>query len=169
MWSDIFCYSFFPKIIQDPWCKLCTSFNSNTSRFSVKQIVIKFQTTQGISIERDLPALFNSNIIGSIIKKLENLIRRKSRCIGWIKSLTRSLKLFAFSSSNCIIKGKQNSRNRQLTATINSYINQIFSIKFEIQPRTTIRNNSGSKQKLSRRMGFTLIMIKKHSGRPVHL
>ena len=42
-------------------------------------------------------------------------------------------------------------------------------IKFKIKPRTAIRNNSRCKQIFTGRYCFTFIIIKKHTGRTMHL
>ena len=63
----------------------------------------------------------------------------------------------------------QQGGDRQLAATVDAGKNDVFGIEFEIQPRTAIGNDTAGEQQFARRMGFTLVVVKEHTGRAVHL
>ena len=58
---------------------------------------------------------------------------------------------------------------RQLAPTVNTHMQNVFGIKFEIQPRAAIGNNTGRKQQLARHVGFAFVMVEKHARAAVHL
>jgi len=52
----------------------------------------------------------------------------------------------------------------QLALAVNAHIQDVFGVKFKIQPRTAVRNNAGSEQQFARCMGFATVMVEKHTG-----
>ena len=59
--------------------------------------------------------------------------------------------------------------DRQLTLAVDTDIDDVLGVEFEVQPRTAIGDDAGSKQQLARRVRLAAIMIEQHTGRTVHL
>ena len=59
--------------------------------------------------------------------------------------------------------------HRQFATAVDARKYQILGVEFEIQPRPAIGNDPASEQKLARRMGLALVMVKEHARRAVHL
>ena len=62
-----------------------------------------------------------------------------------------------------VVQRTQDNGGWQLTTTVNTYKQVVFRIKFEIQPRTTVRDNTCVIQYLTGGVGFTLIAVKEHT------
>ncbi len=77
--------------------------------------------------------------------------------------------LFLFHFDGRITQRTQQRGHRQFTLAVNTNVDDIFRIKFEVQPRTAIRNNAGGEQELTRTVGLATVMIKQNTGRTVHL
>ena len=63
----------------------------------------------------------------------------------------------------------QQNRCWQFTAAVNPDEHLILRIKFEIQPRTTVRNNPSRIEQLARAVGLSFVVLKEHPWRPVQL
>ncbi|SUX18133.1 Uncharacterised protein [Cardiobacterium valvarum] len=74
---------------------------------------------------------------------------------------TLRFKKFTQNISIAISERVQQYCNWQFTATVNTTIEQILSIKLKIQPGTTIRNNPCGKEQFSRTMPYTFVVVKK--------
>ena len=59
----------------------------------------------------------------------------------------------------------QQDRDRQFAATIDTGIDAIFRVEFEIQPRTAIRNDASRVQQFARAMGLATVVIEEHARR----
>src|SRR5690606_1394398 len=81
----------------------------------------------------------------------------------------RSFKEHVEDFAGVIAKGAQQNRRRQFAAAVNTDKNLILGIKFKIEPGTAVGNDAGGVQQLARRMGFTLVVIEKHTGGAVEL
>ncbi len=65
--------------------------------------------------------------------------------------------------------GAQQDSHRQLSATVDTNIDQVFGVKLEVEPGTAIGNDARRIQKLARRMRLAFVVIKKHAGRTMQL
>ena len=58
---------------------------------------------------------------------------------------------------------------RQFAATVDAREDDVFGVKFKVEPRTAVRNDAASEQQFTRRVGFAFVVVKEHAGRTVHL
>src|SRR5690606_2637174 len=63
----------------------------------------------------------------------------------------------------------QQNADRHLPATVDAEKENVLGIKLEIQPRTTIRNDSGGKQQFPGAMRLTAVVLEEYTGRAVKL
>ena len=64
---------------------------------------------------------------------------------------------------------RKNDRGRKLTLTVDTSVKVIFVVEFEIEPRSTMRDNPGGVEDFARRVGLTLVVIEDHAWRTVEL
>ncbi len=60
-------------------------------------------------------------------------------------------------------------RHRKLAAAVDPGKHDVLGVEFEIEPRATVRNDPAGEQQLARAVRLALVMVKEHTGRPVHL
>src|SRR5690606_5392834 len=77
--------------------------------------------------------------------------------------------LLLFRVHGLIPQREQQRRRRQLATPIDADIDQILGIEFEIEPRTTIRDDARGKQVLATAMRLALVVVEEHARRTVHL
>ncbi len=68
-----------------------------------------------------------------------------------------------------VFQGPQENRHRDLPASVDTNIEKIFLIEFEIDPGSPIRNNAGVVEELPPGMRFDLVLIKKDPGGAMEL
>jgi len=59
--------------------------------------------------------------------------------------------------------------DRQLALAVDTDIDDVLGVEFEIEPGTAIGNHAGGEQELARGVGLAAVMIEQHTGRTVHL
>ena len=146
-----------------------TGFPNGFTCFGINQIKIKFNTFQASRLKFNFPIFFRSLISIDIIEIMQNFFFIHTLNFGRVNMFPLFGQFCNFIFRFFRIQRIQNRSNRQFTTTVNTRINQVFGIKFEIKPRTAIRNNSGCKQIFTGRNGLTLIMVKENTRRTVHL
>ena len=144
-------------------------FPNGFTGFGINQVEIKFNAFHTLRQEFDFPGLFVGNISVNIIEIAQNFFFIHSFDFGRIDFFALSFQFFDFVFGFFGIQRIQNGSNRQLAATVDAGINQIFGIKFKIEPGTAIRNNAGRKQIFTGSNGLAFVMIKEHTRRTVHL
>ena len=65
-------------------------------------------------------------------------------------------------------RAQQDSR-RQLAATVNTHIENIFRVKFKVQPRAAVRNHAGGVKQLTRGVGLAFIVVENNTRRSMQL
>ena len=68
-----------------------------------------------------------------------------------------------------VVQCTQNNGRRQFTATVNTYEQVVLRIEFEVQPGTTVRDDSRVIQHFTRRVGFTFVGVKEDARTTVQL
>ncbi len=63
----------------------------------------------------------------------------------------------------------QQCRGGQFTLAVDTNVQNVLGVEFEIQPGTTVWNDTRSKEQLSRRVSLALVVVKEHAWRSVHL
>ena len=94
----------------------------------------------------------------------EDLVTAHAFNLCWINSLASLSTFIGVGQRLFIRKCHHQRRCRQFTLSIDANIENVLGIKFKIQPRPTIGNDPGGKQKFSRGMRLATIMIKKYAG-----
>ena len=60
--------------------------------------------------------------------------------------------------------GLEQNRDRHLATTVHAEIQNVFRVKFIVEPRAAIRNNPCREQQLAGAMGLAAVMLKEHAG-----
>src|SRR5581483_12147716 len=60
-------------------------------------------------------------------------------------------------------------RHRNLAATVDACMHDVFGVELDIEPGTAIRNDACGEQQLAGRMRLTLVVIEEYAGRTMHL
>ncbi len=60
-------------------------------------------------------------------------------------------------------------RHRQLALAVDTDVDDVLGVEFEVQPRPAIGNDARGEQIFARRMGLAAIMVEQDARRPVHL
>ena len=68
-----------------------------------------------------------------------------------------------------VTQGFEQNGYRHFAAAVDTEVEQVFGVEFEVQPRATVRNNAGGKQQFAGRMGFAPVVLEEHAGRAVQL
>ena len=63
----------------------------------------------------------------------------------------------------------QQRRHRQLTLAVDTDVDDVLAVEFEIEPRTAIRNNARREQVFAAAVGLALVVVEEHAGGAVHL
>ena len=65
--------------------------------------------------------------------------------------------------------GLEQDRDRHLAATVHAEVQDVFRVKLEVQPGTTVRNDAGREQQFARAVGLALVVFEEHARRTVQL
>ena len=149
--------------------QLFAPFQNHVAGFGINQIKIKLDTLHAFGNKLGLPVLFVGNIGVGVIEVIENFLFVHAFDFGAVDFLTIFGQLFNLLFRLLGIQRIQNGSDRQLAAAVDTGINQIFGVKFKIQPGTAVRNNAGGKQIFAGSDGFAFVMVKKDARRTVHL
>ena len=68
-----------------------------------------------------------------------------------------------------VTESTQHDRDRQLAAAVNTREQTILRVELEVEPRTAVRNDARLEQKLARRVGLALVVVKEHARTAVQL
>jgi len=60
-------------------------------------------------------------------------------------------------------------RDRQLALAVDTDVDDVLRVEFEVQPRTAVRDHAGGEEVLARRVGLAAVMVEQHARRTVHL
>ena len=148
---------------------LLTRFDQNFARLGVNQIVVKFQSFQAFGFKSGLPPLLVRRKDNFLIEIGQDFFLRHSADFRQINRTSFGFAFFAQRNRFRAFQRIKQRRYRQFATTVDTNIDQVLRIKFEIQPRTAIRNDACGKQIFARRMRLAFVMVKKHAGRTVHL
>ncbi len=118
--------------------------------FRIHQSKAWLLTAPSLWVEWDLPATFSAAFAGNTLP---------------INLVIEEIEDFLAVLPQCIEQG----RDRQFALTVNPDIDDVFGVKFEIEPRAAVRNDPSRKQKLARTVGLAAIMVEQNTRRTVHL
>ena len=65
--------------------------------------------------------------------------------------------------------GLEQNRDRHLATTVHAEEQNVLRVEFEVQPRTTVRDDSRGEQQLARTVRLALVVLKEHPWRTVQL
>ena len=150
-------------------CKFFAFFQNGFAGFGIDQIKLKLNAFQALWIKLGFPTFFICHVSNFIIEIIKDFFFIHTLDIVAVNNLSFFSQLGNFLFCFFRIERIKDRCYRQFTAAVNTCIDQIFGIKFKIEPRTAIRDNAGSKQILTGRNGFAFIMVKEHARRAVHL
>ena len=123
-----------------------TCFADHFTRCSVDQVIGRTSTTHALREELRDPA------VGFLVEREIN---------GVVVSIHDRFLIHAESI--------EKRRNRKFAATVDTSEDEVFCIEFKVEPRTAVWNDAACEQQLTRRVGFTLVVVKEHARRTVHL
>ena len=123
---------------------LAAGLDGDLAGLGVDQIAGRLDAAQTVGPERHAPALLGRLEHDAVVEGRQNLLVLETQRI------------------------KQR-RHRQLAAPVDTHIDDVLGVEFEIEPRAAIRNDARGEQQLARGMGLAAVVVEEHAGRAVHL
>ena len=121
-----------------------STFVNHVAGLGVDQIVNGLGALHLLGVEWLVPALFTLGVGLDIVIGVQDLFRVQAQ-------------------------GLEQRGHRDLAAAIDTRIDDVLGVEFDIEPAPAIGNDARGKQKLARRMGLALVVIEEHARRTVHL
>ncbi len=124
--------------------ELLTRLNHDAASVGIDEVVDRLVAFQPVGIERHAPAVFGPLVHDVFVEGRKNLLAVEAKRI-------------------------EQRRHRNFAPAIDTRIDNVLGIELDVEPRTAVRNNAGSKQELARRMGLALVVVEEDARRTVHL
>ncbi|MNV16396.1 hypothetical protein D3C71_1071570 [compost metagenome] len=124
--------------------QLLATFDNNFAGVGVDHVGDDLGILQRVRLERDTPAVAGA-LVGSL-------------------GIEGRQDFFAVHAERHQERG-----HGQLAATVDTRIDDVLGVEFDVEPGTAIRDNAGSEKQLAGRMALALVVIEEHARRTVHL
>src|SRR3546814_9880397 len=117
-----------------------TLFRSDFTCLGVDDIESGLRTAPVLDLERHAPAVFGALEHQAVIEGVEDFLARHAQRI-------------------------EQAGDRQLALPVDTDVDDVLGVEFEVEPRTAIRNHARAEQELSRRVGFAQGMVEETTRR----
>ena len=144
--EDVFNFALVLQFLDCTRCNFLASFGNHFTGLRVNNVEKRLGTLDAFREERCGPAFFLFVLLEvyGVVIRIANAFLIQTQCI------------------------KQRGY-RKFAATVDPCVNDVFGVELEVQPAAAVRDDPRSKQQFTRRVGFTLVVVKEHTRRAVHL
>ncbi len=137
--------------------------------FGVNEVVLQLHAAETLAHEGGFPAFFGFFVGNDVVEAVQDFFFGHALDFRHVNRFARFVLTFAVFRGLVAVERKKERRHRQFAAAVDTDVQDVFRVEFEIEPGTAVRNNARGKQVFARRVGFAAVVVEEHAGGAVHL